>query len=54
MEIETTNTIDNKKTKMIQVASYVSEEEYEWLLSRSINKSNLIRTLIQEYIKKHK
>lgn len=46
--------VNTEKGKIIQISTYISQEDYEWLKSHDINKSSLLRKLIETFIDKAK
>lgn len=46
--------VDTKKGKIIQISTYISQEDYDWLKSHNINKSSLLRKLIETFVDKAK
>ena len=46
--------VDTKKGKIIQISTYISQEDYDWLKSHDINKASLLKKLIETFIDKAK
>ena len=44
--------VDTKKGKIIQISTYISQEDYDWLRAHDINKSSLLRKLVEAFIEK--
>ncbi len=42
--------VDRKTGKIVQVATYITEDENKWIEDHMLSKSSLLRTLLRKYI----